>query len=259
MGKRIAARSCAAKAGFPRKGRKIGAKPAGTACFHEVAAFQNLNTGAPRNQQFRTAISAQTRRNLKTRNQARGVIEMSTTDQNKQGGKSGQRNRTRKKQEGRKPDQAQEHGHDAKTLIDAAIGSTDASEIAAVALEEPPPIGEALSADTIASAAALDPCPSDATVHVDATPPAAAVAADPSPIGLQTIATAYRDYTRKSLADAHCFVEKLSGVRSIDKALEVQTEFAKQAYETFVADSRKIRSLYGELFRQALPMGRRDR
>ena len=58
--------------------------------------------------------------------------------------------------------------------------------------------------------------------------------------GLQAIATAYGDYTKKSFEDTKSFVEKLSGVKSLDKAIEVQTEFAKSAYETFVADSQKI-------------------
>ena len=71
------------------------------------------------------------------------------------------------------------------------------------------------------------------------------------PIGLQTIATAYSDYTMKSLEEARCFVEKLSGVRSLDKALEIQSEFARQAYETYAADSRKIRELYSDLVMKA--------
>ena len=58
--------------------------------------------------------------------------------------------------------------------------------------------------------------------------------------GLQAIATAYGDYTKKSFEDTKSFVEKLSGVKSLDKAIEVQTEFAKSAYETFVAESQKI-------------------
>ena len=41
-------------------------------------------------------------------------------------------------------------------------------------------------------------------------------------------------------------------MRSLDKAMEVQTEFAKQACETFAADSRKIRDLYGEYFKQTM-------
>jgi len=39
-------------------------------------------------------------------------------------------------------------------------------------------------------------------------------------------------------------------VRSLDKAFEVQTEFAKQAFETFLAESRKIHELHSELARQ---------
>src|SRR6201747_2495211 len=69
--------------------------------------------------------------------------------------------------------------------------------------------------------------------------------------GLQAIATAYGDYTKKSFEDTKAFVEKLSGVRSLDKAIEVQTEFARTAYETFVTESQKIGALYGDLAKQS--------
>jgi phasin family protein len=81
-------------------------------------------------------------------------------------------------------------------------------------------------------------------------PIGAAAPADAPPVGLHTIATAYRDYTSKSLEETRSFVKKLSEVRSLDKAVEVQTEFARQAYDTFVAESRKMRELYGKLARQ---------
>ena len=68
--------------------------------------------------------------------------------------------------------------------------------------------------------------------------------------GIQAIASAYGDYTKKSFEDTKSFVEKLSGVKSLDKALEVQTEFAKSAYETFVAESQKIAGLYTDLAKQ---------
>src|SRR3981189_1354410 len=68
--------------------------------------------------------------------------------------------------------------------------------------------------------------------------------------GLQAIASAYGDYTKKSFEDTQSFVEKLSGVKSLDKAIEVQTEFAKSAYETFVAESQKIAGLYTDLAKQ---------
>ena len=74
--------------------------------------------------------------------------------------------------------------------------------------------------------------------------------ADNSPVSIQTIANAYSDYTRRSLEETTSFVEKLTGVRSLDKALEIQAEFARQAYETFVAESQRICGLYSELARQ---------
>jgi outer membrane biosynthesis protein TonB len=70
-------------------------------------------------------------------------------------------------------------------------------------------------------------------------------------VDFQTIATAYSDYTKKSFEETKAFVEKLSGVRSLDKAIEIQTEFAKQAYETFVTESQKIRELYSGLAKQS--------
>ena len=69
--------------------------------------------------------------------------------------------------------------------------------------------------------------------------------------GFQAIASAYGEYTKKSFEDTKSFVEKLSGVKSVDKAIEVQTEFAKSAYETFVAESQKIAGLYTDLAKQS--------
>ena len=68
--------------------------------------------------------------------------------------------------------------------------------------------------------------------------------------GVQAIASAYGDYAKKSFEDTRSYVEKLSGVKSLDKALEVQTEFAKSAYETFVTESQKIAGLYTDLAKQ---------
>jgi len=69
--------------------------------------------------------------------------------------------------------------------------------------------------------------------------------------GIQAIATAYGDYSKKSYEDTKSYVEKLSGVKSLDKAIEVQPEYAKSAYESFVAESQKIASLYTDLVKQA--------
>ena len=84
----------------------------------------------------------------------------------------------------------------------------------------------------------------------DASPTSAAAPANTASIDMQTIALAYGEYTRKSFEQTRSFVEKLAGVRSLGQAIEIQTEFAKQAYETFVKDAQKIRELYSGLAKQ---------
>ena len=68
--------------------------------------------------------------------------------------------------------------------------------------------------------------------------------------GLQAIATAYGDYTKKSFEDTKSFVEKLSGVSTLDKAIEVQSDYFKTAYEGFVAEATKIGELYADLAKE---------
>lgn len=141
---------------------------------------------------------------------------MSSGDHNKPGGKPGQRNRKAEQRRSKKPDQSQN--------------------------PMPKPPQDADKQKQIDMAAA-----SSENAAIGAAAPA-----DATPIGLHTIATAYSDYTRKSFEETRSFVEKLSEARSLDKAVEAQTEFAKQAYETFVAESQKMRELYGKLARQTL-------
>jgi hypothetical protein len=90
-----------------------------------------------------------------------------------------------------------------------------------------------------------------------ATPAAPAVTSpagsvETSPVNFQTVANAYGDFSRKSLEQTRSFFEKLAGVRSFGKALELQTEFAREAYETFVTESRRIGELHGQLAAQRL-------
>jgi len=168
---------------------------------------------------------------------------MSTTHQNKQSGKPRPRSR-KADQRGQKPDQQQSpklDQRDAKEQIDATVASTDASTIGAVALADAPSTGAVAPADVPSTGAVA---PADA--------PSIGLAAPEEnfPISIQTIANAYGDYTKKSIQETRSFVEKLMGVRSLDKAIEIQTEFARQAYETFVVESQKICELYSELAKQ---------
>jgi hypothetical protein len=68
--------------------------------------------------------------------------------------------------------------------------------------------------------------------------------------GLQAIAQAYGEYTKKSWLNGRFLVERLIAVRSFDEAIEVQGEFAKQACSNFLTQSERICVLYGEWAQQ---------
>lgn len=110
-------------------------------------------------------------------------------------------------------------------------------------------VAEAMGAESVTAEA-----PAETAAETDA--PSPPEPAEPAPVSLQTIANAYRDFTRKSFEEFGSFFEQLSGARSLDKAMEVQTEFVKRAYESSVAESQKIRELHRKLARQTLePFG----
>jgi hypothetical protein len=95
------------------------------------------------------------------------------------------------------------------------------------------------------------------TVAIDVSPSESfpvvlAASAEVAPVSYQTIADAYRRYTTESLDRTQTFFGRLAGVRSLDKAFELQSEFARQAYDGFVAESVKIRELHNQLARQRL-------
>ena len=69
--------------------------------------------------------------------------------------------------------------------------------------------------------------------------------------GVQAIAVEVADYSKKSFEQSTATVEKLFGVKSFDKAIEVQTEYAKSAYQAFVAEATKLGELYADLAKEA--------
>jgi phasin family protein len=66
----------------------------------------------------------------------------------------------------------------------------------------------------------------------------------------QTIATAHADYAKKAMQDSSEFFAKLTSVKEPAKVMELQSEYAKNAYETFVVESKKLSELYADLFKQ---------
>ena len=66
----------------------------------------------------------------------------------------------------------------------------------------------------------------------------------------QAIAVEMADYSKKAFEDGTAALEKLFGVKSFEKAIELQTEYAKTAYEGFVAEATKIGELYADLAKE---------
>lgn len=70
--------------------------------------------------------------------------------------------------------------------------------------------------------------------------------------GLQDIATESTDYSKKAFAASTAMFEKLLGARSVESAIQIQTEFAKQAYEGFVAQASKVSEFYAKVASDAM-------
>jgi hypothetical protein len=68
--------------------------------------------------------------------------------------------------------------------------------------------------------------------------------------GAQAIAVEVADYSKKAFEEGSAALEKLFGVKSFDKVIEVQTEYAKTAYESFVAEATKLSELYADLAKE---------
>ncbi|MEA2745498.1 MAG: hypothetical protein QOG25_3869 [Acetobacteraceae bacterium] len=171
---------------------------------------------------------------------------MSSTDHTKAAGKSGQRSRKAPPQV-QKADRKPEQAKAAKAPAAATVASSHVGSNGAAAPVAPSPI----------AAVAPPPAPPvSAAAPTAAAPVRAAASSDAGPVSLQTIATAYGDYTKKSLDEVRSFVEKLIGARSLDKAIAIQSEFAQHAFQNLVADTQKIYGLYGELAKQTFkPFG----
>jgi phasin family protein len=69
--------------------------------------------------------------------------------------------------------------------------------------------------------------------------------------GFQAIAAEVTNYSKKSFEDGAAAVERLLGAKTLEKAIEIQSEYAKTAYEGFVAEATKLGELYADLAKQA--------
>ena len=67
----------------------------------------------------------------------------------------------------------------------------------------------------------------------------------------QAIAVEATDYTKKSFEAGAAALEKVLSAGSVEKALEIQADYAKRSYEGFVAEATKLGELYADLAKEA--------
>ncbi len=67
----------------------------------------------------------------------------------------------------------------------------------------------------------------------------------------QVIASESADYAKQSLEMSTGFFEKLVAAKTLDKAIEIQSDFAKSAYEGYVAQATKLGEIYADMAKEA--------
>ena len=69
--------------------------------------------------------------------------------------------------------------------------------------------------------------------------------------GFQAIAAEFTDYSKKAFEDSTKAFEQLAGCKSIEQAIEIQSQFAKKAYDGYMAEMSKIGEMYVGLAKDA--------
>src|SRR5271165_1129833 len=70
--------------------------------------------------------------------------------------------------------------------------------------------------------------------------------------GLQQIAEETAGFSKKHFETSSATLQELFGAKSVEKAIEIQTNFAKKSFESLVAQSSKVGELYTSLVTEAL-------
>ena len=69
--------------------------------------------------------------------------------------------------------------------------------------------------------------------------------------GWQAIAAEMTDYTKRSFEESTATFEKLLSAKSLEQAVEIQSGFAKRAYDGYMHQMSKIGGLYADLAKEA--------
>ena len=69
--------------------------------------------------------------------------------------------------------------------------------------------------------------------------------------GLQAIAAEVTEYTKKAFEDGTRAFEQLLAAKSFEQVIEIQSQYAKKAYDTYIAEFSKLSQMYAGLTRNA--------
>ena len=69
--------------------------------------------------------------------------------------------------------------------------------------------------------------------------------------GLQAIAAEVTEYTKKAFEDGTHAFEQLLGAKSFEQVIEIQSQYAKKAYDAWVAEASKLGEMYAAVARDA--------
>jgi hypothetical protein len=69
--------------------------------------------------------------------------------------------------------------------------------------------------------------------------------------GFQAIATETADFTKKAFEAGSSAFEKLLAVQSLDKAIEVQSDYVRTAYEGYVGQVTKVGEIVADMAKDA--------
>jgi phasin family protein len=69
--------------------------------------------------------------------------------------------------------------------------------------------------------------------------------------GFQALATETTEFSKRSLESTSSLMERLLGVKSVDSAIQLQSEFAKAQFEGFVAQATKVGEIYKDMAKEA--------
>ena len=69
--------------------------------------------------------------------------------------------------------------------------------------------------------------------------------------GWQEIAVEMTNYSQRSFQDGTTTVDKLMRAKSLDQAFQIQTDYAKRAYDDYMEEMKKLQVMYAGFAKEA--------